>query len=272
MIGNKPAYLLSVFLILGILIYGHFEAKNIRIEKINIPSALVPQGMQNFRIVQISDLHFSIINGKELAAEVVDRINKLNPDVVVCTGDLIDRDLQDEEAVIVLFNKIKTRYGMYAVPGNHEFYTGIDKATAFTTKAGFKMIRNQTMTVADWINLTGVDDPAGRNFNLGSLLPEAEILKNVPSKKFNILLKHQPVLDPKSLGLFDLQLSGHVHKGQIFPFSIVTALLYRYASGYFQLSEQARLYVSRGTGTWGPPIRFLCPPEITVIEIIKKQS
>ena len=242
-----------------------------RIEKISLESDLVPQEIQKFRIVQISDIHFSIINKKELAEKIVRQINQLEPDLVVCTGDLIDRGLPNEAAVITRLNAVKTRYGMYAVTGNHEFYTGIEKATAFITQAGFKMIRNQFIPVAGWINLVGVDDPAGRNFPSEIYLQEDEILKNIPSGKMNILLKHQPSVNPNSRDLFTLQLSGHVHKGQIFPFSLITALLYRYHSGYFELSPKSHLYVSRGTGTWGPPIRFLAPPEITVIEIVRKQ-
>lgn len=268
--GHQLVFFSTLFLIFTVLVYGHFEVRNIRIEKISLESDFMPQEIHKFRIVQISDIHFSIINKKELAEKIVRQINQLEPDLVVSTGDLIDRGLPDEAAVITRLNTIKARYGKYAVTGNHEFYTGIEKATAFTTQAGFKMIRNQFIPVAGWINLVGVDDPAGRSFNSASHLQEDEILKNIPSGKMNILLKHQPIVNANSRDLFTLQLSGHVHKGQIFPFSLITALLYRYHSGYFELSPKSHLYVSRGTGTWGPPIRFLAPPEITVIEIEKK--
>ena len=269
--GHPPVFFLTLFLIFVVLVYGHFEVRSIRIEKISLEFDCMPQEMRKFRIVQISDIHFSIINKKELAEKIVRQINQLEPDLVVCTGDLIDRDLQDEEAVIARLNAVKARYGKYAVTGNHEFYTGIEKATAFTTQAGFKMIRNQVIPVTGWMNLIGVDDPAGRSFHPASYLREDELLKNIPSGKMNILLKHQPIVNPNSRDLFTLQLSGHIHKGQIFPFSLITALLYRYPSGYFELSPKSHLYVSRGTGTWGPPIRFLAPPEITVIEIVNKQ-
>ena len=269
--GYQLGFFSTLLMIFTVLVYGHFEVRSIRIEKISLESDLIPQEIQKFRIVQISDIHFSIINKKELAEKIVRQINQLEPDLVVCTGDLIDRGLPNEAAVITRLNTIKARYGMYAVTGNHEFYTGIEKATAFITQAGFKMIRNQFIPVAGWINLVGVDDPAGRNFPSEIYLQEDEILKNIPSGKMNILLKHQPIVNPNSRDLFTLQLSGHVHKGQIFPFSLITALLYRYHSGYFELSPKSHLYVSRGTGTWGPPIRFLAPPEITVIEIVRKQ-
>lgn len=269
--GRQPVFFSALFLVLTILIYGHFEVRNIRIERIGLVSDLMPPEMAKFRIVQISDLHFSIINKKELAEKIARQINQLEPDLVVCTGDMIDRGLQDETAVLARLNTIRAPYGKFAVTGNHEFYTGIEKATAFITQAGFIMIRNQAHPIADWLHLAGVDDPAGRNFQSALNPQEAEILKNIPSGKMVILLKHQPMVNASSRDLFFLQLSGHIHKGQIFPFSLITALLYRYHSGYFELSSKTHLYVSRGTGSWGPPIRFLSPPEITVIDIINKQ-
>jgi predicted MPP superfamily phosphohydrolase len=93
-------------------------------------------------------------------------------------------------------------------------------------------------------------------------------LLKVPSDRFTLLLKHRPAVDRNSLGLFDLQLSGHVHKGQIFPFNLLTYLFYPVRTGYALYPRNSALYVSRGTGTWGPPIRFLAPPEVTVIELI----
>ncbi len=98
------------------------------------------------------------------------------------------------------------------------------------------------------------------------------MLSGLPREKFTLLLKHRPLLDKEALGLFDFQLSGHVHKGQIFPFSIATWLYYPIDSGIRKLPGNAYLYVSRGSGTWGPPIRFLAPPEVTVIDLMHQDS
>ena len=95
-------------------------------------------------------------------------------------------------------------------------------------------------------------------------------LRVLRGKKFTLLLKHQPYIDQASLGLFDLQLSGHTHKGQMFPFTWLTRLSYPLNAGRYDLDKGSVLYVNRGTGTWGPPIRFLAPPEVTVIELIRK--
>jgi predicted MPP superfamily phosphohydrolase len=96
-------------------------------------------------------------------------------------------------------------------------------------------------------------------------------LSSLPEDRFTLLLKHQPIIDAGAVGLFDLQLSGHTHKGQIFPFNLVTRLFYKRHAGLSKIQENAFLYVSRGSGTWGPPARFLSPPEVTLIELVRKE-
>jgi hypothetical protein len=98
------------------------------------------------------------------------------------------------------------------------------------------------------------------------------VLSGLPTDKFTLILYHRPVIAKDSLGAFDLQLSGHTHKGQIFPFSLVTGLIFSMQAGYFNLPNNSALYVSRGTGTWGPPIRFLAPPEITLFDLISYEK
>lgn len=140
----------------------------------------------------------------------------------------------------------------------------------FTEKAGFSVLRGKGVNVSDMITIVGVDDPVGKGYNLFKDVSEKELLSEHAGGKFTLLLKHRPIVDKDALGLFDLQLSGHVHKGQIFPFSLITRLYYRYTdSGKLRLLDNSYLYVSRGSGTWGPPIRFLSPPEVTVIELVR---
>jgi predicted MPP superfamily phosphohydrolase len=113
-----------------------------------------------------------------------------------------------------------------------------------------------------------VNDPAGLQLGTTRPLAEKDLLGPLPDLRFTLFLKHRPVVEKGSAGLFDLQLSGHIHKGQIFPFNLVTRLFYRVKTGFWHLQGDAALYVSRGTGTWGPPVRFLAPPEITVIDLV----
>ena len=118
------------------------------------------------------------------------------------------------------------------------------------------------------MTIVGVDDPAGSGLRRSDGEVERELLGTVPRESFTLLLKHRPDVEEESARLFDLQLSGHVHKGQVFPFRLFTRLFYRMYAGFYQLSAGSHLYVSRGSGTWGPPIRFLTPPEVTVVELI----
>ena len=115
------------------------------------------------------------------------------------------------------------------------------------------------------MNIVGVDDPTARRFGHDVSISEDEILKKFSNEKLTVLLKHQPKIGAKSAGLFDLQLSGHTHNGQIFPFGLITSLFFPYHKGLFMVGKHSYLYVSRGTGTWGPPVRFLSPPEVTLI-------
>jgi predicted MPP superfamily phosphohydrolase len=114
----------------------------------------------------------------------------------------------------------------------------------------------------------GVDDPSGPGYG-SSITGEKAVLSSASKGKFTLFLKHRPVVDEESAGLFDLQLSGHVHDGQIFPFRLITRLFYPFIAGLYHLRPGSALYVSRGSGTWGPPIRVLAPPEVTVIELFR---
>ncbi len=118
------------------------------------------------------------------------------------------------------------------------------------------------------INIAGVDDPTGLRFGDMSSISERELLSSLPSDRFTLFLKHQPHIDEGSLGLYDLQLSGHTHKGQIFPFNFYVKFFFPFINGLHEITDVSSIYISRGTGTWGPPVRFLSPPEVTVFELV----
>ena len=264
-IVSKISFLITLSMVTVIITYGMFEAKNIRAKTVVLKTKKLPPDINELRIVQISDIHFSATNSTRLARKIVKIIKDLNPDILVSTGDLIDRDLYDNGKVAALFRDIKVPYGKYAVTGNHEFYTGIEEAVSFTEEAGFRMLRNEGVTAGDVVNIAGVDDPTSKQFGFVAPVSEDEILKKFSNNKLTILLKHQPRINEKNSAVFDLQLSGHTHNGQIFPFGLISARFFPYQNGLFKVGKQSYLYVTSGAGTWGPPVRFLSPPEITVI-------
>ncbi len=249
-------------------LYGYFEADNIRTEHVTIRTSKLPDNIRRLKIVQISDVHLGLIVRDERLKEIMSLVKKSDPDIFISTGDLVDGQINKLEGLAELLNEVNPRYGKFAITGNHEFYAGLDQALSFTRKAGFRVLRGEGVTVGDLINIAGVDDPAGNINGLSIKISEKELLSGFHNGRFTLLLKHRPLVDKNAAGLFDLQLSGHTHKGQIFPFSLVTKLYYPSDAGMLNLLDNSALYVSRGTGTWGPPIRFLSPPEVTVIELV----
>lgn len=247
--------------------YGYFEARNIGAEHVVIETEKLPPGMESLRIAQISDLHLGLIVREGLLGQVIEKVKEMNPHVLVATGDILDGQTDSLRGIAALIKEVEPRLGKFAVTGNHEFYAGIENFMAFADMTGFRVLRGEEFTITDAVTIAGVDDIAGKPYRLYKGVDEKELLSKVDRSRFVVLLKHRPIINEGALGLFDLQLSGHTHNGQIFPFKYVTRLFFSYATGYYPLKREAHLYVSRGTGTWGPPIRFLSPPEVTLIEL-----
>lgn len=246
-------------------VYSFIERSRVRVEFIAVPTAKATGAPALLKVAQISDVHIGSMNGRRRIRTVVRRLKEIGPDVVVSTGDLIDSRAGLAVPVTGLLAGVQPPLGKFAVIGNHECYAGLDSSLAFMERAGFTVLRNQAVLVRD-IRLVGMDDPAaGEAAQLASR--EQQLLRELPDKVFTILLKHRPDLVPGSPTRFDLQLSGHTHKGQMFPFGFLTRLYYPTHAGLFRLAQASYLYVSRGTGAWGPPFRLLAPPEITVFTI-----
>ncbi|HTR44571.1 MAG TPA: metallophosphoesterase [Thermodesulfovibrionales bacterium] len=266
--SGRFTFLVSLLSALTIAVYGYFEAKDIRTEKLVIRTPKLSKETGGLTIVQISDVHLGLIVREERLKRILEEVKKAHPDILVSTGDLVDGQINGLPGLAGALREITPRYGKYAITGNHEFYAGLDQALDFTRSAGFTVLSGEAVSVGGLINIAGVDDPAGRALGLSPAVSEEKLLSGLPRGLFTLLLKHRPLIDKKALGLFDLQLSGHVHKGQIFPFSIITWLYYPLHAGRLDLPGHALLYVSRGAGTWGPPIRFLSPPEVTVVQLV----
>jgi predicted MPP superfamily phosphohydrolase len=264
LLSSKAAFFIALAIALLASGYGYFEANHIRTERIAIKN---PKLKRPVKILQVSDMHLGLIVRKHRLEKIVEAIRDEEPDIVVSTGDLVDGQLNDLPGLAELLRSIKPPLGKYAITGNHEFYAG-KQALVFTEQAGFIVLRGEAMNVEGPLNIAGVDDPTGqRYYGLPKDGVERKLLEGLPREEFTLLLKHRPDVSKDTVGLFDLQLSGHTHRGQIFPFRFLTRIFYRHVSGFFKLSGTSGLYVSRGTGTWGPPIRVLAPPEVTVIEL-----
>ena len=259
-------------LALLISVYGFFEARNLRIERIAIESPKIPPEVGEIKIAQISDVHLGLIVGERRLKQIINILKSEAPDMIVSTGDLLDASICDLEGIAERLNQVDPKYGKFAVTGNHEFYAGLRQALKCTEEAGFTILRGEGMEIDGFINVVGVDDPEAIRFGLGERVDEKKLLESLPRDQFVLFLKHRPNVSENTLGMFDLMLSGHTHKGQIFPFNLITGPFFTANAGLKKLSADSYLYVSRGTGTWGPPIRFLAPPEVTVIRIVASQK
>jgi uncharacterized protein len=271
-LSKAQCFFIPLFLSVGITIFGFFEALNIKSERVIIKTDKITQEIGRLKIVQISDVHLGLIVGKHRLKRIIEQIEAEKPDVLVSTGDLVDGQMNNLSELTGMIREIPTKYGKYAVLGNHEFYAGLQDALKVTTDAGFRVLRGEGLNIPGVINIAGVDDPAGKRYGLKPNASEKVLLSKLPHENFTLLLKHRPWLNEAKVRLFDLQLSGHTHKGQIFPFSLIVKLFYPNFNGLVSLDNNSYLYVSRGTGTWGPPMRFLAPPEVTVIELIHQSK
>lgn len=266
---------MALLLSLSATFYSFFEARNIRTEYLTVTTSTLPAGSGRIRIVQISDVHLGLLVSKERLQRILTQVKAANPDILVSTGDLVDGRLNQQGTLDIhgsmaaMLADVKAPMGRFAVVGNHEYYAGIRQALDFTSSAGFKILCNETTPAGTFLSITGVDDPARKRVGLESAGPsEAALMTAAEQGRFKLLLKHRPVVDKSSDGLFDLQLSGHTHQGQIFPFTLLVLLEFPLTGGTAKSAAGSLLHVSRGSGTWGPPLRFLAPPEVTIIDLV----
>ncbi|MDW7972479.1 MAG: metallophosphoesterase [Thermodesulfovibrio sp.] len=263
------AFFLPLTFSIGFLIYGYFDALNIRTEKITIETDKINKSI---RVVQISDVHIGLIVRELRVKKIIDTIKQANPDILISTGDLVDAQMDKLNHIADTLKELNVHYGKFAVTGNHEFYAGINQALAFTEKAGFKVLRDNGVRIESLnLNIVGFDDLEAKRYGFDLNVDRYSLVKNFSKSGFTILLKHRPLVDNELIDYFDLQLSGHTHKGQFFPFSLLTKLYYKNKdSGLLKIGNNKYLYISKGTGTWGPPIRIFASPEITIIDLVKK--
>ena len=255
----------TVFLatILGYFFKGLFNAaklpeiKSVRIDMKNLKSPL--------RVVALTDIHLGNFLGVEFATALVGRVNELDADMVVIVGDIADTSPQKLLEIGAPFRDFKSKFGTFFVPGNHEYYHGIEGMLDAVKGLGIKVLGNENISVGG-INLAGVYDLAGLKFK--KFEPDLdEALKGIDPGQPTVLLSHQPKFINSMDKDADLVICGHTHGGQIFPFSLLVLLDQPFLAGLYRVNDKMRVYVSRGAGFWGPPVRLLAPSEITLLEL-----
>jgi hypothetical protein len=246
---------------------GVFEARGEHeIVDVEVKLPKLPRALDGFSIVQLSDLHTGMTIDREFVQRVVDRANALSPDLVALTGDLVDGPVESLRDEIAPLASLRAKHGVFAITGNHEYYAGADEWIAAISQLGVRYLRNERVAIGDGdatFDLAGVDDySADRWKGHGEDLPRA-LAGRDPSRAL-VLLAHQPrqVRRAAKHGV-DLQLSGHTHGGQIWPWHYLVRLQQGgLLAGRYDI-DGTQLYVTRGCGYWGPPVRVFAPLEIT---------
>ena len=238
---------------------GFLQARRPRVVSLQIPSDL-----DGYRIVQWSDVHIGPTIQRCFVESLVRRTNELNADAVVITGDLIDGNVEDLRDAIEPLRELRARDGVFVVTGNHEYYWHASEWVKEFSRLGMTFLKNEHRVIREGLVIAGVTDPAGRDSHKSDL---TAALAGAPRDAFRVLLAHRPqVADAASRAGVDLQLSGHTHGGQFFPFNLLIRWFQPVVSGLHRIGNTL-LYVSRGTGYWGPPSRLGVGGEITLITL-----
>jgi hypothetical protein len=259
-----PVVILAFLLAIIYSIYGFFNAFNPRLQEVDVTLKNLPPAWQGKTIAQLSDLHLGIINRAAFLEKIVAQVNGQHPDLIVITGDLFDGVDGDESVFIPALNKLSARDGIFFVTGNHDYYLGKDKVLRILAQTKIQVLQDQ-MKDLNGLQIIGLDygNFSGRD-DVKDILAKINFAKNQPS----ILLYHAPssLADIKASGI-NLQLSGHTHHGQIWPFNFINNLIYQGHDYGLDHEGDFWLYVTSGLGTWGPPMRTGSRSEIALIKL-----
>jgi len=253
---------------------GLYEARQIpQVKNISIPVTGLAAGLQDFRIIQLSDLHLGpTIKGAYLQA-IVERCNSLDADMVVITGDLVDGFTYELSNDVTPLQQLRSRYGTFFVTGNHEYYWGAEDWVEYLKVLGIHVLINEHHFIRHnetRLLLAGVTDHHAYRHVPEHASDPQKARAHAGSADMSILLAHQPksAFAGAAAG-YDLQLSGHVHGGQFFPWNFMIKLVQPFNNGLHRVEDRMWLYVSAGSGYWGPPQRLGVPPEITRIKLVR---
>jgi len=268
---NVKRYLLAfVMLISSVIIFiGYLNTRKISVKSLSLEITRKQSALTELNAVVLSDLHLSTINGEKLLSQIVAKLNELKTDVVFIPGDIVDdrAETLKSEGIGVSLSKIKSKYGVFASTGNHEYINGINGTSKFITENGITLIRDSSLLIADSFILAARDDASKNSFAKQRRKSLEEIISNANQNYPIILLDHTPFrLEEAEINGISLQLSGHTHHGQMFPLNFITKLIYEVSWGY-KKKDNTHYYVSCGVGTWGPPVRLGSESEIVNIKI-----
>ncbi|MFI1730541.1 metallophosphoesterase [Streptomyces acidicola] len=254
----------------GTVGYGTYGVvRGPKVKRVTVPLAKLPRAAHGFRIAVVSDIHLGPMLGRGFAQKVVDTINGTQPDLIAIVGDLVDGTVEDLGPAAAPLAQLTARHGAYFVTGNHEYFSGAEQWVDEVRRLGLTPMENARRELPAF-DLAGVNDVAGEDDGQG---PDfAKALGDRDTSRAVVLLAHQPVQINEAVDHgVDLQLSGHTHGGQMWPMNFVADAANPTLAG-LERHGDTQLYVTRGAGAWGPPVRVGAPSDITVVELASKQA
>ncbi len=266
----------TVFATVGVAAFSaRAAAMPPQLRKVRVALPRLPESLGGTTIAQISDLHVGVNIGRDYVEDVVRRINALKPDIIAITGDLVDGEASHLAGPIAPIADLKARLGVFFVTGNHEYYSGVEPWLKQIEAMGVRVLRNEHVTIGTGkagFCLAGVDDSSRQAFANGHGADVGRALLGVDPNQEIVLLAHQPrEIFAAARHRVGLQLSGHTHGGQMWPFTWIVPLIQPYVAGLARHGK-TQIYVSSGTGHWGPPMRLGTQSEITLIELLRDKE
>jgi len=251
---------------------GFYNARKApRVKTVDIPLKDLPPALQGFRIAQISDMHIGPTIKRPAMKYVVAKINQLQVDVVAITGDLVDGNVYELSRHVAPLAGLRSSHGTFFVTGNHEYYSGVHPWLKYLPSLGVRVLLNEHVIILHKhapIVIAGVTDFSAASYDTSHRTDVALAITGAPRAAVKVLLAHQPrsAASAEQAG-FDLQLSGHTHGGQFLPWNFFVRFQQPFTAGLHRVKDML-VYVSRGTGYWGPPKRFGSPSEITLLRLV----
>ncbi len=258
----------------AITLVGFFMARRTApVVNVEVPLANLPKELEGFTIAQISDIHVGQTIKRNFVEAIVDRVNLLDADMIAITGDVADGSVPDLAHHTEPLARLASRHGTYFVTGNHEYYSGVDAWIRELERLGAKVLMNEHVVLdhdGAALTVAGVTDWSAHHFDPSQKSDPRAAAKGAPEHAPKVLLAHQPrsALFAEAAG-YQLQLSGHTHGGQFWPWNFLVRLQQPFIAGLHRLGRMW-VYTSRGTGYWGPPMRFGIPSEITLIHLVRE--
>jgi hypothetical protein len=253
--------------VLIVIVAGSYNARSPKTKTLNLTIQKKMQSVKSMNIVVASDIHLGTVIGKYRFDKIVSHINSLNPDLVLLPGDIVDEDVTAviNDNVGESLRNIESKFGVFAVTGNHEYIGGVERSCRFLTKNGITMLRDSSVLINDIVYLVGREDRTINRFTGKQRKSLGELMTNINKSFPIILMDHQPLqLEDAVMNGIDVQLSGHTHNGQLWPLNYIAERIYEVSWGYLK-KDDTHIYVSCGVGTWGPPVRLGNTPEIVNI-------